>query len=109
MVQAALNEIAFDSNILRRHLPFKLRGESRIGPACIGISLEVAHMTDWLVFIDLTEPTERHYPPLIVLLFPIQRCLPLSGLYCIPSLREPQQRILIAAILHKFQILAISY
>src|SRR5450432_1853172 len=107
MIQTILNKVSFNRNILRSNLPFGFCGETCICPTCIGIGLIVADMADRFGFINLAQSRERHRPPITIALLPIQRSLPLLRTHGIPAFREPQEGILIAAILYELQVLAI--
>src|SRR5205823_10756454 len=90
MIVAAFNKVSFDERICGGYFPFRLGRQSRPRPVCVCVRFIVTHVAYRLCFVHFAHSRERHHPPSIVLLLPIERRSPSFALQGVPSVREPE-------------------
>ena len=90
-------------------LPLALGGQARTLPAGVGVRLVEADVADRLVRIDVAHAGERPGPPAILLpAFPVKGRRPTLLLDLGPAVRQPEQRVAVAAVRHEFEVVAVG-
>ena len=109
MQVVAFKEVAAQWLVGGGDFPFRFARQPRTGPACEGIGLVIADVTDRCLQVQRAQATKGHLVPAGVLAQPVQRSVPAGLLDQVPAVRQPQLRAGITAVSDERQVFAVAH